>query len=65
MVNSARELTICDSQPIFELGFDAQLLKPGVDLWSATMDKDRSDAHTGEEDKVIDDASLCRGKCML
>ena len=49
---------IGDAQAVFELGFDIEFGKPGVDFGAAAVDEDRADADAGHEDDVADDVSF-------
>ena len=48
--------TVCDAQPVFKRGLNAQLLQPVVDLGAAAVDQHGPDADAGQQDEVGDDA---------
>ena len=58
LASMPKELTICDSQAIFELCLYAQLVEPDVDFGTTTMNKDWSHSNTCKQDQILDDSSL-------
>lgn len=45
-------LTVGDAQAVLELGLDAQLVQPGVDLRAAAMHHHRLNAHARQQNEV-------------
>ena len=52
------KLTVCDSQTVFELCFDAKLIEPYVDFWTSTMYQNWPNSNTCKQNQVLDDSSL-------
>ena len=52
------KLTVCDSQTVFELCFDAKLIEPYVDFWTSTMYQNWPNSNTRKQNQVLDDSSL-------